>query len=282
MSDKKIITLLTDFGLKDVYVSVMKGVIAEINSTLNIIDLSHEIPPQNLNAGQFCLQNAYPYFPKGTVHVVVVDPGVGSSRRAIAIQLPTGFLVGPDNGIFSGVLNSIDTQQITVVELTNSDYWRTNSPSTTFHGRDIFAPIGAHLASGVALEKLGEKINPESLVKLPLNNIIITDSGIEGCVQHIDHFGNIITNIPSSYIKGKTWSVAVEKDEQFSSYQTIGSGNNYAECKQGELIAIIGSHGFVEIAANGSSAQFKLNLEYGDKVQIISNILSLETDKKPG
>ncbi len=268
MSDQKIITLLTDFGLKDVYVGIMKGVIAQINSTLKVIDLTHQIPPQNLFAARFCLQNAYPYFPPETVHIAVVDPGVGSTRRAIAIQLPNGFLVGPDNGIFSGVLENVEIENIIVVKLTNYDYWRTRTPSTTFHGRDIFAPVGAHLASGVTLENLGEKINPESLVKLPLNNITFRDSAIEGYIQHIDHFGNIITNIPSSYIEGKNWSVMINNNEDFSSYQTIASGNTYADCKPGRLIAIVGSHGFVEIAANGSSAQSQLNFEYGDKVQI--------------
>ena len=265
---EKIITLLTDFGLKDVYVGVLKGVIAQINSTLKIIDLTHEVPPQNLVAANFCLKNAYPYFPTETVHIPVVDPGVGSSRIAIAIQLPTGFLVGPDNGIFSGVLENINIEKITVVELTNSNYWRTDKPSTTFHGRDIFAPVGAHLASGVKLENLGEKINPHSLVKLPLNNIIFTESGIAGYIQYIDHFGNIITNISSNYIEGKKWLVVIKKNQNISSVQTIVSGNTYADCKPGELIAIVGSHGFIEIAANGSSAHSQLNLEYGDRVEI--------------
>ncbi|MDJ0553424.1 MAG: SAM-dependent chlorinase/fluorinase [Microcoleaceae cyanobacterium MO_207.B10] len=268
MYQQKILTILTDFGIKDVYVGVMKGVIAQINSTLKVIDLTHEIPPQNLNAAQFCLSNAYPYFPPETVHIAVVDPGVGSRRRAIAIQLPTGFLVGPDNGIFSGIIKNINTEKITAVELTNTEYWRTNKPSTTFHGRDIFASVGAHLASGISIEKLGKKIHPESLVQLPLDNITLTESGIEGCIQYIDHFGNIITNISSTYIEGKTWSVVINHNEDNTSYQTIESGNTYAEGKPGELIAIVGSHGFVEIAANGSSAQSQLNLEYGDRVQV--------------
>ncbi|OZH53886.1 hypothetical protein AFK68_14620 [Hydrocoleum sp. CS-953] len=268
MSNQKIITLLTDFGFKDVYVGVMKGVICQINPNLKIIDLTHEIPPQNLFAARFCLQNAYPYFPPETVHVAVVDPGVGSTRRAIAIQLPNGFLVGPDNGIFSGILENLEIENIKVVSLTNSEYWGTKTPSTTFHGRDIFAPVAAHLASGVKLENLGEKINPESLVKLPLNNITFTDSGIAGCVQHIDHFGNIITNISSSYVFGKNWSVIVSNNVDFSAGKTISSGNTYADCKPGELIGIIGSHGFVEIATNGGSAEEQLNLKYGDRVEI--------------
>jgi len=268
MSDQKIITLLTDFGLKDVYVGVMKGVIARVNSNLKVIDLTHEIPPQNLFAARFCLQNAYPFFPPETVHVAVVDPGVGSTRRAIAIQLPTGFLVGPDNGIFTGVLADLEIENIKVVSLTNSDYWQTKTPSTTFHGRDIFASVAAHIGSGVKLENLGEKINPESLVKLSLNNITFTNSAIAGCVQHIDHFGNIITNISSSYVAGKNWSVVVNNNVDFSAGKTISSGNTYADCKLGELITIIGSHGFVEIAANGGSAEEQLNLKYGDKVEI--------------
>ncbi|MGK7919568.1 MAG: S-adenosyl-l-methionine hydroxide adenosyltransferase family protein [Trichodesmium sp.] len=275
MTNKKIITLLTDFGLKDFYVGVMKGVIARINPSLKVIDITHEIPPQNLFAARFCLQNAYPYFPSETVHIAVVDPGVGSARRAIAVQLPTGFLVGPDNGIFSGILDNLDRENIVVIELNNSEYWSTDKPSTTFHGRDIFAPIAAHLASGVNLDKLGVRINPESLVKLPVNKIKFTELGIEGYVQYIDHFGNIITNIPSSYIAGKTWSVVIKKEQNYDLFKTIDSGNTYTDCKPGELIAIVGSHGFIEIVANASNAQSQLNLKYGEAVQIIEAILEL-------
>lgn len=275
MSNQKIITLLTDFGLKDFYVGVMKGVIARINPNLKVIDITHEIPPQNLFAARFCLQNAYPYFPSETVHIAVVDPGVGSARRAIAVQLPTGFLVGPDNGIFSGILDNLDRENIVVIELNNSEYWSTDKPSTTFHGRDIFAPIAAHLASGVNLDKLGVRINPESLVKLPVNKIKFTELGIEGYVQYIDHFGNIITNIPSSYIAGKTWSVVIKKEQNYDLFKTIDSGNTYTDCKPGELIAIVGSHGFIEIVANASNAQSQLNLKYGEAVQIIEAILEL-------
>ena len=123
------ITLLTDFGLKDVYVGVMKGAIARINPTLTVIDLTHQIPPQNLMAARYCLTNAYPYFPEGTVHVAVVDPGVGSRRRAIALRLTNGFFVGPDNGIVSGVIETLEEKVVSAVELTNRKYWRTPEPS---------------------------------------------------------------------------------------------------------------------------------------------------------
>jgi S-adenosylmethionine hydrolase len=159
MPQNTIITLLTDFGESDVYVGVMKGVIAQINPGLTVVDLTHQIPPQNIAAARFSLMNAFPYFPKETVHIAVVDPGVGSERRGIALQLDAGFLVGPDNGLFTGVLNQ--NPVIVAVELTNPQYWRTPTPSNTFHGRDIFAAAGAHLASGIAIEQWEKSLTPK-------------------------------------------------------------------------------------------------------------------------
>ncbi len=258
---KKMITLLTDFGLKDVYVGVMKGAIARINPTLTVIDLTHQIPPQNLMAARYCLANAYPYFPEGTVHVAVVDPGVGSRRRAIALRLTKGFFVGPDNGIVSGVMETLEEKVVSAVELTNRKYWRTPEPSTTFHGRDIFAPAGARLASGIAIEELGEAIDPASLVRLPLPQASREPEGIEGCIQYIDGFGNLITNIPGGEVRGKNWGA-------IAAGENIPSGNTYADTLPGELVSLVGSHGWVEIAANGGSAELKLNLEWGAKVRI--------------
>lgn len=261
----KIITLLTDFGLKDVYVGAMKGAIAVINPALTVIDLTHQIPPQNLTAARFCLMSAYPYFPKGTVHVAVVDPGVGSRRRAIAVGLTNGFLVGPDNGIFSGVIETLGEKVLSAVELTNSNYWRTPRGSTTFHGRDIFAPAGAHLASGVSLEKLGEAIDPASLVTLSLPEASRpkeAEGAIEGFIQYIDGFGNLISNIPGMEVRGRNWRAIAGGKE-------IPSGNTYADCEPGELICLVGSHGWVEIAANGGSAQSLLQLEWGATVRVL-------------
>ncbi len=260
MSENRIITLLTDFGLSDVYVGVMKGVIAQINPALTVVDLTHQIPPQNIAAARFNLMNAYPYFPAGTVHIAVVDPGVGSHRRAIALQLDVGFLVGPDNGLFSGVLNQ--NRVIKAVELTNPNYWRTPIPSTTFHGRDIFVTAGAHLASGVPLEQLGEVIDPKTLVQLTIAERTLTVNGVAGCIQYIDHFGNLITNIPAIDVQGKTWSVAVGD-------QVILSSQTYSDLPLGEVVALIGSHGWVEIAVNGGSARSQLQLDWGDRVQVV-------------
>lgn len=257
---KKLITLLTDFGMSDVYVGVMKGVIATINPTLNVIDLTHQITPQNIAAAQFKLMSAFPYFPTGTVHIAVVDPGVGSQRRGVALQLNNGFLVGPDNGLFGGVLkhNSI----VKAVELTNPQYWYTPSPSQTFHGRDIFAAVGAHLASGVLIEDLGEVINPETLVRLVIEEPILTDNNITGSIQYIDHFGNLITNIMANLIQGKNWSVVIGNN------QILGS-QTYSSCQVGEVVALISSEGWVEIAVNGGSAQSQLQLNWGEKVQVV-------------
>ena len=260
MSNNQIITLLTDFGLSDAYVGVMKGVIAQINSTLTVIDLTHQITPQNIAAARFNLMYVVPYFPKGTVHIAVVDPGVGSQRRGIAIQIDAGFLVGPDNGLFSGVLKQ--NLVIKAVELTNSQYWRTPTPSNTFHGRDIFAAVGAHLASGVLIEELGNVIEPKTLVQQAIEEPIVTDSEITGCIQYIDHFGNLITNISDNNVQGKTWSIVI-KDNQIFGSQT------YSNRKIGEVVALISSEGWVEIAVNGGSAKSQLQLDWGAEVKVV-------------
>lgn len=260
MPESRIITLLTDFGNHDVYVAVMKGVIAQINPSLKVIDLTHQIPPQNIAAARFNLMNAFPYFPKGTVHIAVVDPGVGSQRRGIAVQLNAGFLVGPDNGLFTGVLNQ--NSVITAVELTNPEYWRTPKTSNTFHGRDIFASAGAHLASGVPIEKLGKVIDPKTLIELAIAERKVMNNNITGCIQYIDHFGNLITNIPAADVLGKTWSVVVGE-------RMILASQTYSDRPIGELVALISSDGWVEIAANGAIAQAQLQLDWGANVQVM-------------
>ena len=257
MTGEKILTLLTDFGLQDVYVAVMKGAIALINPDIRVIDLTHQIPAQNIAAARFCLLNAHNYFPQNTVHVAVVDPGVGSQRRGIAIQYDRGFLVGADNGLFGGIL--AQSSIIKVVELTNSQYWRVPNPSNTFHGRDIFAPVGAHLANEVALAELGKAIDPDSLVKLPLPESIVKEQEIIGCIQYIDHFGNLITNISAESVESQSWSVIVNKQE-------ISCGKTYSDVELGELLALVGSHGWIEIAVRNGSAREKLQSDWSDEV----------------
>ena len=252
------LTLLTDFGLQDAYVGVMKGVIAGINPEVNMVDLTHQIPPQDIAAARFNLLNSAPYFPQGTVHVVVVDPGVGGRRRAIALQTPRHFFVGPDNGVFSGLVSQ--EPLLSAVELTNSQYWYTSEPSTTFHGRDIFAAVGAHLTLGVALKDLGTAIAPESLVQLPLPACQSKDKVLHGCIQYIDHFGNLITNIPANSLP-PNWHLSIGE-------LTLPRQTTYAAVPTGELVALIGSHGWVEVAVNGGNAGDRLQAKLGDAVQV--------------
>ncbi len=255
MSKNNIVALLTDFGLQDVYVGVMKGAIAKINPQLQVIDLTHDIPPQDLLAARFALLNAYRYFPENTVYIAVVDPGVGSDRRGVAIQFPQGFLVGPDNGIFTGILDA--SPAIKAVELSNSKYWLTPNPSNTFHGRDIFAPVGAYLAGGIALESLGNTISLESLVTLFLPALQVTETSITGCIQYCDRFGNLITNIPVDLIGDKDWKIEITK-------QKIPLAKTYSDVARGKPLALAGSHGYLEIAVNGGSAKQELQITVGE------------------
>jgi hypothetical protein len=260
MSQQPIITLLTDFGSQDIYVGVIKGVIAQINPQISVIDLNHEIPPQDLAAARFCLMNAYTYFPRGTIHVAVVDPGVGTQRRNLGIQLAEGYLIGPDNGIFSSIL-SLSPAQV-VVELTNRQYWRTTNPSDTFHGRDIFASVAAHLANGISLTQLGEKIEITSLVNLPIPQCQVIDHKIIGSIQYIDRFGNLITNIPESLVRGKSWCLTVGRIK-------IPSHQTYGNVRVGSLLGLVGSHNWLEIAVNQGNAQQQLQLNLGSIVEVI-------------
>lgn len=259
MAQPQILALLSDFGLDDVYVGVMKGAIAQISPHIPIIDLSHQIPPQHRLAARFCLLNAYPYFPPGTVYVAVVDPGVGSDRRGVAIQTEGGYLVGPDNGIFSGILAR--SPALAVVELSNSQYWRTSHPSTTFHGRDIFAPVGAHLATGIPLDQIGHPLDPACLVDFSPPSPQKRDRTLHGHIQYIDTFGNLITTIPGEWVKEKTWWVEMG-DRQ------IPGSTTYSSVPRGELVGLIGSHGWVEIAANCGDARSQLALNWLNEITV--------------
>jgi S-adenosyl-L-methionine hydrolase (adenosine-forming) len=261
-----LITFLSDFGRQDTYVGVIKGVIAQINPQLRVIDLVHEIPAQNLAQGSFHLGTAYPHFPVGTVHLAVVDPGVGSDRRGIAIQTETGFLVGPDNGLFSSVLDQLPDQgmaNIRAVELTQTRYWYTPSPSSSFHGRDIFAPVAAHLASGVALADLGSEIAPQSLVRLPIPSYHTTPTGVIGTIQSSDRFGNLITNIPAHCLLGQSWQIKI-------GLWQLPLLKTYSDGPVGAMIGLIGSHGWLEIAVNGGNAEQVLGQHPGNPVEVIS------------
>jgi len=257
-----ILTLLTDFGFTDVYVGLMKGIIATINPALAVIDLTHQIPAQHVEAARFNLLHAFPYFPARTVHVAVVDPGVGGPRRPIALACGDSFLVGPDNGLFSGVLEKYPATQAVV--LTNQRYWQTPNPSSTFHGRDIFAPVGAYLASGVTLDAFGPPVDPVTLIHFPSPGYKRTESTLQGCVQYVDQFGNLVTNIPAAAVVDTSWAVMAQQ-LMIPSYRT------YSESPANEPLALIGSHGWVEVAVNGGNAQYQLRLTWGDGITVLFN-----------
>ncbi|MEL6490158.1 MAG: SAM-dependent chlorinase/fluorinase [Cyanobacteria bacterium J06621_3] len=256
------ITLLSDFGYQDAYVAVMKGVIAAIAPKIPTCDITHLVPPQDILAARFNLLTAYPHFPAGTVHLAVVDPGVGSSRRAIALQTPSGFFVGPDNGLFSGIYDREPI--IEAVHLSKSDYWRISEPSKTFHGRDIFAPVAAHLENGVPIGALGDFIDPATLVKPDFPSFINYANGAlnqkpvraTGSLQYIDGFGNLITNIPGDVIPDHPWMLTVETPD---GPQEISGAHTYSDVPIRTLVALVGSHGFVEVACNCGSALVNLS-----------------------
>ncbi|MBW4461380.1 MAG: SAM-dependent chlorinase/fluorinase [Nodosilinea sp. WJT8-NPBG4] len=258
------IALLTDFGLQDSYVGVMKGVIATLAPTAQLIDLTHDLPPQDCYAARFTLLSAYPYMPPGTIYLVVVDPGVGTQRRAVTVQTFQGTFVGPDNGVLSGIWER-DSQRnqgvLNAVELTNMAYWRSPHPSTTFHGRDIFAPVAAHLANGVPIDDLGTRIDPQSLISLPLQAPIATATGWIGAIQYIDRFGNAATTIPASIVITSDWSVTIGD-------HTLPGGQTYGNVHPGQGLALVGSHGFVELAVNQGNAQQQIGLVVGDRVEL--------------
>ncbi|MEA3407860.1 MAG: SAM-dependent chlorinase/fluorinase [Chloroflexota bacterium] len=254
-----IITLCTDFGLRDGYVAAMKGVILSIAPRARLVDISHDIAPQCVREAAFVLRSTYAFFPPGTIHLVVVDPGVGSERRAVAVRAGKHFFVAPDNGVLEYVLRQ--EEGIEAVSLTNATYWR-GEVSATFHGRDIFAPVAAHLARGVPLRDLGERVEDLVHAELPIPERR-GDGTIIGHVLYIDGFGNVVTDLPASMLRGYNWRVTAGEK------QIIGLSPTYASAAKGELIALIGSHGFLEIAVREGSAAYIAHLSVGDIIQVV-------------
>lgn len=269
MNKLHVVTLLTDFGDQDAYVGIMKGIMVAIAPHITMIDLTHQVPPQDLWAAQFNLVNAYRSFPAETVHLVVVDPGVGTARRGIAVRTSSGYFVAPDNGVLTPILQRETPCQ--AVSLDYPDYWRTPEPSTTFHGRDIFAPIAAHLANGVPLTQLGRPIPVETLVQLPLPQPEITARQVMGVVQYIDRFGNCITNIKAEQVTRPGWFVQLKT-------QPLAIASTYGDRAPGELVALIGSHGWLEIACNQGNAQSQLGWQVGTAVTVSRHASSNPTE----
>lgn len=259
---KPLISLLTDFGTKDPFVGEMKAVIFSICPGARVIDITHEIQRFDIRIGAFILASASPHFPKGTVHVAVVDPGVGSERRPIAVHTKRGLYVGPDNGLLIPAATREGVQH--VYEVTNRSLMR-DTISSTFHGRDIFAPVAAHLACGTQLNEVGGEIT--DYVQLSFGQPKFDEHGITCEAIHVDQFGNIVTNIPQQNMHG------LNSNAKF--VVTIHGKRlrarlvkTYSDIGERELGLIAGGHGFLEIASRQNSAARRLKAKAGDPVRV--------------
>jgi S-adenosyl-L-methionine hydrolase (adenosine-forming) len=273
-----IITLTTDFGYDDAYVAAVKGAVLNINPEASIVDVSHSIKPQDILQAAFTLSAAYRYFPKQTVHVAIVDPGVGSERRGIILKTPSATFVAPDNGILSYVIDdlfSLDGSSVAqqshglteivfktgleAAAITDPRFWR-HPVSPTFHGRDIFAPVAAGLSLGISLYEFGEKINSLHVLAIPKPSLDL-DGCLVGQILHIDRFGNLIANIKSNNLAGR--NVVVEVGGQ----RIQGISDYYAQ-KEG-VMAIVGSSGYLEISLRDGSACDFLGIGVGEEIRVI-------------
>jgi S-adenosylmethionine hydrolase len=252
----KTITLLTDFGTKDPYVGIMKGVILSTNPDVRIVDITHEVDPQDVREGAFLIEEYYRYFEKGTIHVAVVDPTVGSDRKPVVFSKDGYFFIGPDNGLFTLILD--DATLVLAIE--NKRYMR-KEISSTFHGRDIFAPAAAYLASGVRLSMFGSVV--QKPVRLPGLYPVIEENVLKGEIVRFDRFGNAITNITETNIQSFSQDRMVSvtlRDLEFSAFS-----KSYFER---ETTCLIGSSGYLEFEYFRGSLKKKMGLKKGDQVTV--------------
>lgn len=255
---RQLITLTTDFGLSDPYVASMKGVILKINPRACIVDITHEIPPQDIQRASFVLYTSYSYFPKGTIHVVVVDPGVGSGRSMLLVKTSYYFFLAPDNGVLAYIFHV--HRDAKVYNVMNAQYFQFPI-SATFHGRDIFAPVAAYLSKGIPPSRFGPEIREFNQGSVPLPEK--KNNSIEGEIVTFDHYGNAITNIPGAWFDpGQKYQIKVGKIV-FSKIS-----NFYQEVPVGSPVALIGSGNTLELSIHGGSAKEEIGLKVGDRIQI--------------
>ncbi len=256
-----VITLLTDFGISDAFVGIMKGVILGIQPECRIVDLTHHVPPQQILPGALLLRTAVPFFAPGTVHVAVVDPGVGSDRHALIVETEGALLLGPDNGLLSPAAETLGVRRIFAIQ--NGPYTRA-SIADTFHGRDVFAPVAGHLARGITPEQCGRQIDSMQKLDMPAPNV--QGSWIEGEVVYVDHFGNLITNISSDLIAripGPSLSITI------GTTHIRGLVDNYAAVQVGVPLALVSSWGALELAVRNGNAAQTLAAKPGSRVSIV-------------
>ncbi len=255
----KIITLLTDFGTQDNFVGVMKGVALRINPDVNIVDISHNVRAHDIFDAAFLLSTSYEYFPKNTIHVVVVDPGVGSQRNVIAVKTTDYYFLAPDNGVLSFALKKQEIEAIINVE--NDEYFL-KPLSNTFHGRDIFCAVAAHLSKGVSLDSLGPTIKNIHQIHIPAplrrSDVLI------GQIVYIDRFGNLVTNVDKEALEGYACDFKIKVGDQI----IHGLNKTYSDAPNQTPVALIDSFGYLEIAVNGANAKDYFGLDKKDLIEI--------------
>jgi S-adenosylmethionine hydrolase len=258
----RIVTLLTDFGLGDHFVSAMKGVMLSINPYLKFVDISHLVPPQDVRSGAFTLSQAYPYFPSRTIHVAVVDPEVGTSRKAIAVTAGDQFFVAPDNGLLSYVLER--EAGAVVYEITAGDVFR-QPVSATFHGRDVFAPIAARISCDTPIQQMGAVLRQP--VRFDIPALKRMESGlIQAAVLAVDHFGNLVTNLkPDDLPAGGARPCKIVAGRR----GITGFRSTFGEGSPGEIFVVPGSAGYLEIVVRNGSAAAELGLMPGARIDVV-------------
>ena len=255
---KPTITLTTDFGAKDGYVGAVKGVIKRINPDAEVTDITHEIEPFDILGAAFTLNSFYRYFPRGTIHLIVVDPGVGSQRQPLLIKSKDFFFVGPDNGVFSFVFQN---ETITDIVILSNKKYSLAEVSGTFHARDIFAPVAGYLSLGVEVTEFGR--TAKECHKLIIPEPRSSNKGLAGEIIHIDGFGNLVTNIAEEFLQGRKIAAITVGRRRIKRI-----ARSYSDIKEGEVGALIGSSGLLEIAVNQGSAQKVLRSRIGSAVTI--------------
>jgi len=271
MTPSRIITLTTDFGLSDAYVAMMKGVILSINPSARLVDVTHQVGTGSIFQAALLIRETFPYFPEGTVHLAVVDPGVGSDRRLLALQAGAHFFVGPDNGLFWPVFRDFEGSK--AVQLTQSRYFLP-SITQTFHGREIFAPVAAHLSLGLSLESFGPTI--EDLAKLTIPQPYIERAVLHGQIVRVDNFGNLVTNIPERELMDFLASCPPRIEAGKLVIRKLS--NIYADCEEGEPLALINSSNLLELAVNLGRASEYIGLKNGEILGALVEVAKL--DKK--
>ena len=254
-----IITLTTDFGERDGFVGAMKGVILNINSHAKLVDICHDLPSQNIQAGAVALSNACAYYPAGTIHLVVVDPGVGTRRNAMVAESEIGLFVLPDNGLLSLLEQRFPIKRAFALEV---EKYRLSPVSQTFHGRDIFAPAAAHLSLGVDPQNMGSAI--ENPVRLSFPQFSSSKGRLTGQVFHIDVYGNLISNIRGEALR----RLGSQAKLRIGSVVLHGPDLTYGHVEKGEMLFLIGSSGFVEVSLNRGNAARELGVGLGEAIEI--------------